>query len=289
MLDLMLHKSVARISGTLPILHFLLHNYIRQIMLHGNRSLNFGEAISIPSSSPFLKQIEKSIRSRCLHYLVDSGFIFKIETRGSFLYFITEHYLALYVFFISKSTKVLEDNFFSLKEKVEEIMRKRPNYENTEEILNACIDIEEAEEKEEKSTKRLALKKPKKEELAKQLWIKTVKSSFKTKALIHGRTLSGDMLSKINKGIVLKHLPESQEAFVEKADAAAEAYMLWLVDKETKVAVLNSFASNFASWMIDGYQGKKKAKGKYAVKTAEEDEATLKKNEAFMAKRRKSK
>lgn len=276
-----------------PFLHYLLHHYIYFLMLQSNQMLPFNSFIPLLSESSTLCIFSRSSRSKYLASLVTGGFIVKAESRGTITYYITEHYMALYIFFISQPQKVLEQNFNVLKGKVGEIMRKRPNYEDTEAILKACVNLASnvevadnsagKESAVDKKGKKI-LRKPKSKELKEATWLRHVKASFKEKALIHGLTDAGDNLKATNKELVQKHMPDDSKTFKEKADFAADAFMQYLLSVGKKVAGINQFASNFASWMHDGFKAKATGGigGKNAPMTQAKQDDILARNKKFL-------
>lgn len=257
----------------------LLQGYFNYIFLPSKRETKFSSLISL-RVDPVLEQFSCRNRSKYLQRLHQEGLIVKEHTRGAISFYITEHYLAIYFFFLSISPKVAGENFELLKEKVGEIMRKRPNYQDAEEILNACIERDSAEEApprkplgEESADKKrkLLLKKPKAQEQKESNWINSIKSALKLKSLSYGAEYSTENLSKNSRVALLRAMPEDDKLFKEKAEFAADAFVHWTTDSGRKCISINAFSNKISSWIIDGYSGNKKGKSAGAVWNADRE------------------
>ena len=268
----------------------LLQKYAQYVFLPSKRETEFNSFISLPIDST-LKGFSCKSRSRYLYKLDKEGLIVRAHSRGNISFYITEHYLALYFFFLQLSPKVAEKNFDVLKEKVGEIMRKRPNYEDTEAILKACVNLDSnMEVADNSSSKETAvdkkgkkiLRKPKSKELKEDQWLRAVKRAFKEKALSYDKKCAEEALSKTNANLIQKSRPEDVNTFKEKADFAADAFMQYFIKEGDAVASINRFAARFSSWMHNGFKPKAEGGGKNALTTDAERQRNKERYENLM-------
>ena len=276
------------------LFNFLLQKYFHYLNFPSNQLLPFNEYISVSTDSYFISSIPLKSRSSYLTTLQDKGFLGRGTSRGRISYYITEHYMALYIFFISQPQKVLEKNFDALKEKVGEIMRKRPNYEDTESILKACVNLDSnVEVADNSSSKETAvdnkkgkkiLRKPKSKELKEDQWLKAVKRALKEKALSYDKKCAEEALSKTNASLIQKSRPDDTSTFKEKADFAADAFMQYLIKEGDAIASINRFAARFSSWMHNGFKPKAEGGigGKNAPMTQAKQDDILARNKKFL-------
>ena len=277
-------------GGVSTLLFVLLKNYIKTAYL--SPEMCFSEAIFINNKDAILKSLSKQKRHCLLSILIREGFICKSSTcRTGFNYCFTEHYLALYFFFLQLSPKVAEKNFDVLKEKVGEIMRKRPNYEDTEAILKACVNLDSNVEVADNSAGKESavgkkgkkiLRKPKSKELKEDQWLRAVKRAFKEKALSYDKKCAEEALSKTNANLIQKSRPEDVNTFKEKADFAADAFMQYFIKEGDAVASINRFAARFSSWMHNGFKPKAEGGGKNALTTDAERQRNKERYENLM-------
>lgn len=274
-------------------LYHLLHNYISYFILPSNHNIAFNSFIKIPSNSSVLQRIKRPLRCKIINFLIEQGFIVKASfmQKGKITYYITEHFLATYFFFLQLPPKVAEEKFSILEKGVGEIMRKRPNYEDTEAILKACVNLDSNVEVADNSAGKESavgkkgkkiLRKPKSKELKEDQWLRAVKRAFKEKALSYDKKCAEEALSKTNANLIQKSRPEDVNTFKEKADFAADAFMQYFIKEGDAVASINRFAARFSSWMHNGFKPKAEGGGKNALTTDAERQRNKERYENLM-------